>query len=421
MRRLAAVFLVLAVLLGSAVTPAAAQDAQAQVQAILFYSPTCSHCHKVITQDLPPLYEAYGGADSARTYTSLPADEAELEIENNYGPALVLIQTDQLEILYVNVAWPIGQDLYTQASGMYDVPDGVPRLVVGDFALVGDVEIPGQLPGIIENGLQAGGIGWPAFTGLEEALASLTLMGNPDAAAETPTSEEEQTAPSEEVIESPEASDTPPQQPTAAPTEDAFSAFDASNLTVMERIQRDLAGNLLAIAVLLAMIAAMVYAALNFKGKSVNAEAAWKRWIIPALSVVGMGVAGYLAFIETSGVEAVCGPIGDCNTVNQSKYAILFGVLPVAIFGLLGYLGILAAWLVNILSKGRAADASRVAVFAFAVLGTLFSIYLTFLEPFVIGATCAWCLSSAVIITLLMLISLQPAKASWNRLQKSRV
>jgi uncharacterized membrane protein len=36
---------------------------------------------------------------------------------------------------------------------------------------------------------------------------------------------------------------------------------------------------------------------------------------------------------------------------------------------------------------------------------TLFSIYLTALEPFVIGATCAWCLSSAVIVTLLLMLS----------------
>jgi len=39
------------------------------------------------------------------------------------------------------------------------------------------------------------------------------------------------------------------------------------------------------------------------------------------------------------------------------------------------------------------------------VIGVLFSIYLTFLEPFVIGATCAWCLSSAVIMTLLLLLT----------------
>jgi uncharacterized membrane protein len=44
------------------------------------------------------------------------------------------------------------------------------------------------------------------------------------------------------------------------------------------------------------------------------------------------------------------------------------------------------------------------------VVGTLFSIYLTFLEPFVIGATCAWCLTSAVLMTVLMLLSIAPAK-----------
>jgi uncharacterized membrane protein len=35
----------------------------------------------------------------------------------------------------------------------------------------------------------------------------------------------------------------------------------------------------------------------------------------------------------------------------------------------------------------------------------IFSIYLTYLEPFVIGAVCAWCLTSSVVMTLLMLLS----------------
>ena len=41
--------------------------------------------------------------------------------------------------------------------------------------------------------------------------------------------------------------------------------------------------------------------------------------------------------------------------------------------------------------------------------GVLFSIYLTFLEPFVIGATCAWCITSAIIMTLIFLASTGPA------------
>jgi uncharacterized membrane protein len=44
-----------------------------------------------------------------------------------------------------------------------------------------------------------------------------------------------------------------------------------------------------------------------------------------------------------------------------------------------------------------------------ALLGTLFSIYLTFLEPFVIGATCIWCITSAIVITLLLWTTTGPA------------
>jgi uncharacterized membrane protein len=44
------------------------------------------------------------------------------------------------------------------------------------------------------------------------------------------------------------------------------------------------------------------------------------------------------------------------------------------------------------------------------LFGTLFSIYLTFLEPFVIGATCAWCLASAVIMTALLWLAATPGR-----------
>jgi uncharacterized membrane protein len=59
---------------------------------------------------------------------------------------------------------------------------------------------------------------------------------------------------------------------------------------------------------------------------------------------------------------------------------------------------------------------SRLALFAIALGGTLFSIYLTFLEPFVIGATCVWCLGSALCMTLLLVFTRTPAAASWKTL-----
>jgi len=57
------------------------------------------------------------------------------------------------------------------------------------------------------------------------------------------------------------------------------------------------------------------------------------------------------------------------------------------------------------LAAKTAAKAAARALVLLTLCGTLFSIYLTALEPFVIGATCAWCLSSAVIVTLLLLLS----------------
>ena len=51
-----------------------------------------------------------------------------------------------------------------------------------------------------------------------------------------------------------------------------------------------------------------------------------------------------------------------------------------------------------------------------AAFGVLFSVYLTFLEPFVIGATCAWCLTSAILMTALFWLSLAPARAALSYL-----
>jgi uncharacterized membrane protein len=95
----------------------------------------------------------------------------------------------------------------------------------------------------------------------------------------------------------------------------------------------------------------------------------------------------------------------------------LFGFLPIGVLGLFGYIAIFAAWLGAYYANGRLADISSISMFAMSLFGALFSIYLTFLEPFVIGATCAWCLASAVLIAALTLVTAGKAKTSlrhWN-------
>ena len=71
------------------------------------------------------------------------------------------------------------------------------------------------------------------------------------------------------------------------------------------------------------------------------------------------------------------------------------GILPIGVMGLAGYVAILAAWMVARFVKNQLADWAAIAIFGMTAFGTLFSIYLTFLEPFVIGATCASYLASA--------------------------
>jgi uncharacterized membrane protein len=135
-------------------------------------------------------------------------------------------------------------------------------------------------------------------------------------------------------------------------------------------------------------------------------------WLTPLLGLAGLGVAAYLAHVEVREVQAVCGPVGDCNTVQQSDYARLFGVLPVGVLGLLGFAAILVAWALHRWARGPLSSWAAIALLAMTGFGTLFSIYLTFLEPFVIGATCLWCLSSAVIMTTLHGLAHAPGRAA---------
>jgi uncharacterized membrane protein len=171
----------------------------------------------------------------------------------------------------------------------------------------------------------------------------------------------------------------------------------------------------LGLAVLVFLIIALIYAivvvVLAIFGRWPTLGPDWLAFAIPILCVIGLGVAGYLTFVETQQVVAICGPVGDCNTVQSSPFARLFGFLPVGWLGLLGYVALLVAWTVGQLSKGRPSDLAAVAVFAFALFGVLFSMYLTYLELAVILAVCMWCLTSAVIMALLLMLAVGPALA----------
>jgi len=117
------------------------------------------------------------------------------------------------------------------------------------------------------------------------------------------------------------------------------------------------------------------------------------------LAVLGIGVAGYLVYVHYADVDPVCNIAHGCHKVQTSEYAKLAGV-PVAVLGLIGYVSILAALLVP--GQGEAA---RMAAALFALVGFGFSMYLTYRELFTIDAICQWCVLSAILMTLLAIVT----------------
>jgi uncharacterized membrane protein len=156
------------------------------------------------------------------------------------------------------------------------------------------------------------------------------------------------------------------------------------------------------------MIVAILYSLFSLLTGKLYFLAAWMDAAIPWVTLIGLFVAAYLTYVETQSVQAFCGPVGDCNAVQSSPYARLWGILPVGVLGAFGYIAILAAWWTERLRRswGWVSAYAPIALFGMALFGTIFSVYLTYLEIFVIKAVCIWCVSSAIIITLLLLLSL---------------
>ncbi len=116
------------------------------------------------------------------------------------------------------------------------------------------------------------------------------------------------------------------------------------------------------------------------------------------LALVGIGVAAYIAIAESGGGAPKCLAGGHgCETVANSQYAHLAGI-NVAVIGIAGYVVLLAA----AIAPG---DPGRFGGFLAALVGFGFSVYLTYLELFVIDAICQWCVASAVLMTLSLAVA----------------
>jgi uncharacterized membrane protein len=130
------------------------------------------------------------------------------------------------------------------------------------------------------------------------------------------------------------------------------------------------------------------------------------RSALAAVATAGVAVSSYLAYVHYHPAALVCTRGGGCETVQQSRYAVLLGT-PIALYGL-------AAWIAVLVLVLWDTDLARALVLAIAVSAVCFAAYLVILQLAVIHAVCAWCM-----VNDLVLVPALAALAGWRALRPS--
>ena len=129
------------------------------------------------------------------------------------------------------------------------------------------------------------------------------------------------------------------------------------------------------------------------------------RQAIALLALAGFFIALYLWLHALGyGGPLKCGT-GACETVQSSPQAVQLGI-PVALFGVVGYLALFIVALIALRPVALADRKWTLLVVGLSSVGVVFTVYLTYLELFVIHAICRWCVGSAGVITAIWIVSL---------------
>lgn len=347
------------------------------VHAVLLYRSTCNHCQQLMAEILPPIRHKYG---------------------------------NQLVIFYCDVSKPEGDAIFTAAiTSLHIKTIGVPTIIIGEEVLIGN-NISIKFSKIIDAAISHGGLDWPDIPGLKDALQTTSSTTLPTPAYSGYPSDALPGFPSTPVVGKALPADSSGPNPSQASHDLAWMA---------NNFNQDPIANTLSVIVLAAMIMSVIVGMRNFLVKPGAPLSKTTDWILPGLCILGCVIASYLAFVEMTTTEAICGPVGNCQSVQNSGYAQLFGILPIGLLGLAGYLAIFLSWLASFHSRMKNSAWPGLLRLGIAFAGTMFSIYLTFLEPFIIGASCLWCLSSAAIMTVLMLLNISSGKLAFDHVRQN--
>ena len=127
-------------------------------------------------------------------------------------------------------------------------------------------------------------------------------------------------------------------------------------------------------------------------------------WGTIVLAILGTADAVYLFIYKLTGNNHMCLGNGGCHDVNFSPYSSIYGI-PVAVFGILAYLLILGILVLEARVK-IAKENGPLAIFGVSLGGVAFTVYLTYLEIYVIHAICPFCVASAIVIALIFILAI---------------
>jgi uncharacterized membrane protein len=127
-------------------------------------------------------------------------------------------------------------------------------------------------------------------------------------------------------------------------------------------------------------------------------------WSTVVVSAIGAADSIYLLIYKLTGNPHMCLGNGGCHNVNFSPYSEINGI-PISVFGICAYLAVLCI----LVLEGRLKFANEngpLAIFGIGLGGVAFSVYLTYLELYVIHAICPFCVVSAIAITLIFILAI---------------
>lgn len=122
-------------------------------------------------------------------------------------------------------------------------------------------------------------------------------------------------------------------------------------------------------------------------------------------SIIGFIDSIYLTIVKFTQIPLYCTPgLGNCDTVQNSQWSEILGI-PIALLGGISYLILIICYLYDQKSTFFSKYNSYI-IFGISFFGFIYSLYLTYIELFILHTICQWCVLSAICMTIIFVTTI---------------